>query len=468
MIIPILLLALSIVACSDKGTLSGPVNEKKEVNTDVEGNADTDVVGSDGKESDSNNSNDNENTLEDNNRSDDVTADHNEGTEPDPYAIAIEDANRCLDEGNYEGAVEKYEEAAALVSDRSEIDENIVRAVILLSEKELQEKGIEEAIYLLQTEEDKYSANETVFNSLEERKNYYNNSIYLESILSKHSADYWVKESYDKNGNLLSREYSSGTIENYKYDENNRVIYYYHDDTNDINRLAVPWVYSYTKEYDENGNMIREIETSDIGTDYESEEVTIYEYDDQNRLIHQAGGSEYFKEYYYIYDGNWKYINEYFNGNESWEKYLYDDDGNELYFENSYESWCSKTYNEYGISKSESYSGIQCTKDIRTYQYDDQGNLLSITDDNELSIDGPITTYYEYDDQGRKIAERTGTSTYQYEYDKYGNMIYEKYKNVGDDWDNEWEISISNTYAFECELLSGDVYSNTFITSHSE
>lgn len=190
-----------------------------------------------------------------------------------------------------------------------------------------------------------------------------------------------VTYTYDNRGNCLSENHSDGTRTVYTYDESNNCLSEKTYKQND------KWEFNnYT--YDENGNVL----THENSHNYEEGNWSIdsYTYDERgNILTHQYKNCESGNGYTYIY---------------------------------SYDEKDNRVTEEYVSNTGYSYTSAT------SYVYDDDGNCLSITSDEE-------TTTYTYNDDGKVLTKKRVVSgdltTYKYKwvytYDKKGNVLTEKY-----------------------------------------
>ena len=191
---------------------------------------------------------------------------------------------------------------------------------------------------------------------------------------------------YDKNGNLIHQTWADDDIKNeiqYKYSHNN-LIYREHK------RYILTSIDSYKIEkykqwfkYDKNGNLIYEKNSNG--------RKKWYKYDKNNNLSIEK--DSYRNEIWYEYDKNGNLIHvKDSNRGEKW--YEYDDKGNLIHTKNfnDYEKW---------------------------YKYDDKGNLIHEKDSNGYEL------WNEYDDKGNLIHEKNSYGNEKwYEYDDKGDLIY--------------------------------------------
>ncbi|MCD8148492.1 MAG: hypothetical protein LUE92_02790 [Clostridiales bacterium] len=185
----------------------------------------------------------------------------------------------------------------------------------------------------------------------------------------------------------------------------------------------------YQYEYDENGNLTKEIYTRNVGTDSESKTVTLYTYEEQvcktfvspsypestelsvlykAKTVDENGDSLY--SYFYFYDENGNQIGA---GDTNtlaytYDYYEYDEDGNIIRARTCSSSgsfYVNMTYDENGNRIREDSRKSE-DGEIVVYvenEYDSDGNLLRATthavDENYEKVDGTYVEY-EYDEDG--------------------------------------------------------------------
>ena len=229
------------------------------------------------------------------------------------------------------------------------------------------------------------------------------------------AADYGstsVTYTYDDRGNCLSENHSDGTKTVFTYDESNNCLSEKTYKQND------KWEFNnYT--YDENGNVL----THENSHNYEEGNWSIdsYTYDERgNILTHQYKNCESGNghTYIYSYDEKDNRVTEEYVSNTGYSytlatSYVYDDDGNCLSI-TSDEETITYTYNDDGkvLTKKRVVSG-----DLTTYKwvytYDKKGNVLT----EKYSVksgDAPekiTTTAYTYDENGRVLSENCSNSS---------------------------------------------------------
>lgn len=207
--------------------------------------------------------------------------------------------------------------------------------------------------------------------------------------------------------------------------------------------------YSENYEYDENGRLLSSTD-SDGGQ-------TIYEYNNEGKLIHKAGGTYAYEEVYYVYDGNWEYENRSDSGIESWSKTLYDDVGRQLYYENSYGDWRNNTYNENGLLQHEEASAAGRTI-AYDYEYNANGDIVRIVDSDNNRQN------YEYDERGNLIEYSTSKGYWEKnKYDENGNLVYsENSKGSIHSWKYDYFMNKISENG-ENQYSNHSVYENKYI-----
>lgn len=180
---------------------------------------------------------------------------------------------------------------------------------------------------------------------------------------------YTTKYKYDENGNKIREETSTGDAYNYKYDENNFLVYNYWDNG-----------YWISYKNDKNGNHI-------YSKDSNGEE-RYFEYDNLNRLTHvnNIGDKEYFYTYndYQLREGL-VYYAKITNNKDRTETYIHNEYGNELSLSNMapapsnpsvmvYTYKKKSEYNKYNliIHNTDSFFG----ESWFAYVYDEDGKVL--------------------------------------------------------------------------------------------
>lgn len=209
-------------------------------------------------------------------------------------------------------------------------------------------------------------------------------------VLSIESASYQMVYEYDANGNCTKRTetrsfgdttYTETTTST--YDENSRVISETYENDNG----------TYTTEatYNDQGLLIKSVTTNADNP----EDVTVYEntYDEQGRVIKSvSSGLETYSNYVqeYTYDSE---------GHASYKRINYDDEGNELITEYNADNIPIQGYE---------YNNGTLVTFASEIQYDDKGNLASIT--YKYSDGTSATCTNEFDENGNRIRETVTNS----------------------------------------------------------
>ena len=154
------------------------------------------------------------------------------------------------------------------------------------------------------------------------------------------------KDTYDKNGNIVSRLYDDDML------------------------------YTYTYTYYNNGKVKTKYENCDSNGSWEK-----YEYDIN-------GNETYFEDNYgdwekctYDINGNCTYREYNMYGDLSWEKNEYDSNGNCTYYEDSYGNWTKNTYNSNGLCTYSEY-----TDGWSKYTYDTSWKIVIVIGKNTHTI----------------------------------------------------------------------------------
>ena len=173
-------------------------------------------------------------------------------------------------------------------------------------------------------------------------------------------------------------------------------------------------------EYDQYGRVTKIEKTIDNGIWDPYTEVTLYEYDEKNRVIRYNHAS-------YEYDENNNIIKVTAAGGKTAE-FIYDEQGNRIHetYTTAYGEeymYYSHEYNEHGdvvwTEKNDVFFAGKMTFTYE-YQYDQNGRMIQRVSDT-------VTDKWEYDDLGREIRyERQGDYGYYFiqttKYDEYGNV----------------------------------------------
>ena len=178
----------------------------------------------------------------------------------------------------------------------------------------------------------------------------------------------------------VNRTEVDGTSHTYNYDENGHIIDYTWFDENGNEKYHI--------EFDDQGNKVKESK---------SDNVTTYEYDENNNLIREF---------------------RYYSGRLSGYTIYEYDNNNNLISEASYDAKGNK-----GRSS--------------LYEYDENGNKVK---DTMYKSDGTVDGYwiYEYDRNSNCIRHTEEDGTYaEYKYDSNGNKIEETYRFPNGNWTTE-------------------------------
>ena len=250
---------------------------------------------------------------------------------------------------------------------------------------------------------------------------------------------------YDEEGRLLTKYVTDYELaqypfvnetEEYKYDQNGNILF--HLSLNEYRGYKMHETYL----YDEHGNK----------TAYMIEDslVTIYEYDENNRLIREsvhevnpalAGNREWAmaepgeirSEYFYEYDNNGRLsikLDPGLSRDSEFAKYTSED--NVLFND----SWHEYTYGEDGKLLKEAYFAFGTKGYEDVYTYDERGNLLSKV---TLDDDYPRSEEYEYNENNVCVSRKTYSRenlTTEVTYNDQGKTLtlitYDFYDNIGE------------------------------------
>ncbi|MBO5868547.1 MAG: RHS repeat protein, partial [Oscillospiraceae bacterium] len=227
----------------------------------------------------------------------------------------------------------------------------------------------------------------------------------------------FVKYTYDDKGRMLTQTYKNGDTVSYAYDNNGalatvtdsatgRTTTYYYDLIDRMMKYVetgTNYFHSVGYEYDEKNTLSEQVEVIN-GTTH----TTAYTYDDDNRIeTLTVDGSTIT----YSYDDYGRLTKQETKKGETTvltEEYTFTEttiDGVAV---------TSSQIATYKVT-----SGGQTT--IYTYTYDDNGNILSVSD-------GTKTTSYVYDSANQLIREnnQSGNFTHTWQYDNAGNILNRK------------------------------------------
>ena len=233
--------------------------------------------------------------------------------------------------------------------------------------------------------------------------------------------DYTCTKVYNEKGILIEME----EVDRYSTSK-----FIYNDEGCLINDNGVK--YEVVKEYDKNGNFVR-----DIGY-HNSLIYWICEYDINGNLTRVYKKDE--EEIYYEYDENGYLIKK--------ERYEYTND------ERTFYSWIEYENDENGRmtkwTKCDSEGKPYLSK---YYTYDNAGNVIKMEqrEDNYHPSGYEVTVYYIYDSEGRLIRE------YKYGEELDVIQIYE-YTIWGDEVDDDYTIEYDYTYYDSGEVETAKVY----------
>ncbi len=254
-----------------------------------------------------------------------------------------------------------------------------------------------------------------------------------------------TEKTYDNEGRLLTKYVTDYELaqypfvketEEYRYDHNGNVLF--HLSLNEYTGYKIHETYM----YDEHGNK----------TAYMSEDlfVTIYEYDENSRLIREsthevnpalAGNREWAMaepgklrtEFLYEYDENGRLSIKLDPGmSRDSELAKYTSEDNVLFND----SWYEYTYDEDGKLLKETYFAFGTKGYEEVYSYDERGNLLSKV---TLDDDFPGSEEYEYNENNVCVSRKTYSRenlTSEVTYNDHGETLtlitYDFYDNIGE------------------------------------
>jgi RHS repeat-associated protein len=255
-----------------------------------------------------------------------------------------------------------------------------------------------------------------------------------ESLLEKVTYANGVSQSlsYDLAGNVLCETDAEGYTKQYQYDAVNRLIgvvdelggvtRYLYDALDHIAQVTDALGHETRYTYDANGHLTAETDALGNTVTYaytpegwlekvvkaDGQEIT-FAYDQTGSLLIQRAGEDYSVSSRYNEIGQVTEV----SSAAGTIAYQYDERGNLLSVTNHNGDVVSYTYDQYGNKISMTYP------DGRTvsYTYDAMNRMTSV-----VGLDGETTTY-SYDPAGRRVRTASGTLTTEYTYDSVGNLI---------------------------------------------
>ncbi len=275
-----------------------------------------------------------------------------------------------------------------------------------------------------------YEAAYEILKEMEDNKNAQELLQNFHFVLVKRESGYLISSNaphetvltYNEYG-LLSRSSSEGTVFDYEYDENKRLVKTFYNGSMDNEYV-----------YDDKGNLVKHTSWAGDFPQFGYE----YTYDDQGNMIKEVvlRGEYDFKilqvsyttDYTYDKDGNmtakaWTYP----NGSTTRTDYVYDKDGNLIREE------MGAVVVEYFYDKDGKLLEEKHADAVVQYTYDKDGKLTKTQRDENVNTTSEYTCEYFYDENGWLIKETyTGygnsvsqevRATTAYTYDQAGNLI---------------------------------------------
>ena len=207
----------------------------------------------------------------------------------------------------------------------------------------------------------------------------------------------------------------------YEYDDENHLIHEKSEDCEDKDDSDSEYNYERWLEYDESGNLIYGKKESSDG----NVEICLSEYDDENHLIHRKweykNRSENFQDWY-EYDDVWNLIHkrqEYANPENSPYDTWYEYDNEGHRIR---EEICSagEKIEEYRWDNNGHILYYRFHETEKKYTWDDEGHLLSI---KEIDLENRKTKESRWDGAGNLLYKKDWSGESWYEYDSVDDLI---------------------------------------------
>ncbi|MEN6342197.1 MAG: RHS repeat-associated core domain-containing protein [Methanospirillum sp.] len=272
-----------------------------------------------------------------------------------------------------------------------------------------------------------------------------------------------IKFTYSVDGQLLRKEYPDQTATTFTYDSRGNLltatdkhgtIRMEYDQADRLAKVQNPTGESFQYKYDQLGRLIRRVDNFGTATNYQytpaglllrifsddNREIVTYSYDSANRLVRKGLPNGLHTEYVYDTDDRLLELVNYHANNSVLSKftYQYDGNGNSISMTRDNQRW----QYEYD-SMNRLIAIVDPAGQQLTYNYDAAGNRISVVDRgivtnyqtnqmNQYLVSG--ATSYRYDNNGNMIEHTTGNQTCSYEYDIENRLV------SIDDGNNQWRF----------------------------
>ena len=281
-----------------------------------------------------------------------------------------------------------------------------------------------------------------------------NSDLLIHKITYNSDKDIIDETWYEYDSGIIIHKKCAGYEILYEYDDENHLIHEKSEDKEDKDDSGSEYNYERWFEYDETDNLIYEKKEPDM-------EIRLSEYDDENHLIHRKwehrNRSANFQDWY-EYDDVWNLIHkrqEYANPEKSpWDIwYEYDNEGHRIRKESCE---AGEKTEEYMWDNNGHILYYRFREKEKKYIWDDEGHLLSIT---EIDLKNRETEESKWDEAGNLLYKKDYSGEIWYGYNFSGDLINCHKKDERSEWimDSDGKLSFYQDYR---NLLEFDSNSN--------